>query len=164
MPVHKKSYQFILEFISLLREDLPAVLWYYGPNLSSNPYFFFFLNSHHNLYGQRAGPPLAARPWNLVHIIVIPYTWLSLLEFLILIGLLNKPGNFNTYAQFWKRSQRHLAWIKITSYVEGRYVGLLGRSLLWRMPRRENVIMVTNGVRIVVTAGHLRIMVTTEGV
>ena len=28
----------------------------------------------------------------------------------------------------------------------------------------ENVIMVTNGVRIVVTAGHLRIMVTTEGV
>ena len=29
---------------------------------------------------------------------------------------------------------------------------------------RENVIMVTNGVRIVVTAGHLRIMVTTEGV
>ena len=39
--------------------------------------------------------------------------------------------------------------------VEGIYVG---REV------RENVIMVTNGVRIVVTAGHLRIMVTTEGV
>ena len=29
---------------------------------------------------------------------------------------------------------------------------------------RENILMVKNGVRIVVTAGHLRIMVTTEGV
>ena len=30
--------------------------------------------------------------------------------------------------------------------------------------KRENILMVKNGVRIVVTAGHLRIMVTTEGV
>ena len=28
----------------------------------------------------------------------------------------------------------------------------------------ENIVMVTKGVRIMVTAGHLRIMVTTEGV
>ena len=105
--------------------DLRKTKMDWQSTLGPSPFFHIFFDCHHTLYGQRAEPPLAARPWNSVHIIVIPYTWLSLLEFLILIGLLNKPGNFNTYAQFWKRSQRHLAWIKITSYVEGRYVGLL---------------------------------------